>query len=109
MNAGVRTTPWGVVISPVRAAPLVAERRNEKPSDMRARSTKQQTGVAIGVEPIAAFDGVRIGTPHHIGSRRTPRNHFERAAAHSSRESRAGHIALPHVVRPYSTFGGTCG
>jgi len=35
--------------------------------------------------------------------------HFERAAAHSSRESRAGHIALPHFVRLYSTFGGTCG
>ena len=43
------------------------------------------------------------------GTRRVSLNHFERAAAHSSRESRAGHIALPHFVRLYSTFGGTCG
>jgi hypothetical protein len=43
------------------------------------------------------------------GSRPAPCNHFGRAAAHSSRESRAGHIAFPQCVRLYSTFGGTCG
>ena len=27
---------------------------------------KQQAGVAVGIEPIAAVDGVRIGAPHHV-------------------------------------------
>ena len=30
-------------------------------------------------------------------------------AAHSSKASSAGHIACPHCVSWYSTFGGTCG
>jgi hypothetical protein len=34
---------------------------------------------------------------------------FGRIAAHSSSMLSAGHIALPHSVRLYSTFGGTCG
>jgi hypothetical protein len=37
------------------------------------------------------------------------RNCFGRNAAHSNRESNAGHISCPHLVRLYSTFGGTCG
>jgi hypothetical protein len=27
---------------------------------------KQQAGVAIGIEPVAAVDGVRVGAPHHV-------------------------------------------
>src|SRR6202051_779015 len=34
MKAGVATRPWGVVISPQRAAPSVAIRRNWKASDI---------------------------------------------------------------------------
>jgi hypothetical protein len=34
---------------------------------------------------------------------------FGRSAAHSSNWSRAGHTACPHLVKAYSTLGGTCG
>ena len=34
---------------------------------------------------------------------------FGRNAAHLSNSSSAGHIACPHLVKAYSTLGGTCG
>ncbi len=37
------------------------------------------------------------------------RDYFGRSAAHSSKASSAGHMAFPHSVRSYSTFGGTWG
>src|SRR5207302_8305904 len=69
INAGVATGPCAVVIAPQRAAPSVAIRRKEKESIaavVSGRRAQQQAGVAIGVEPIAGGDRMRIGALHRI-------------------------------------------
>src|ERR1700686_1768649 len=78
MKAGVATRPWGVAISPQRAAPSVASRWNWKASGIgiaRFEAIKnqekrigripglraeQQAGIAIGIEPVACRDGMCI-------------------------------------------------
>src|SRR5258708_29816453 len=72
MKAGVATRPWDVVISPQRAAPSVAERRNWKASGIgiarfyvRLRP-KQQARIPIGIEPVAGRNRMRVGLSHHV-------------------------------------------
>src|SRR5215471_6620257 len=67
MKAGVRTTPRGVRISPVRAAPSVLMSENENASAIGlTHRPMQQAGIAVGVEAIAVGDRVRIGALHHV-------------------------------------------
>src|SRR5262249_19454873 len=66
MKAGVRTTPWAVVISPTRAAASVAISRNEKGRAIAAYLAEQQASVAIRVEAVILRDGVFIGAAHHV-------------------------------------------
>src|SRR5437016_14592466 len=74
MNAGVRTTPCAVLISPARAAPSVAISRNENGSGivafvaafMGAYLAEQQASVAIGVEPVIVSDGETGSAAHHV-------------------------------------------
>ena len=63
MKAGVRTVPWAVAISPVRAAPSVASGETESG---HLRAPEQQAGIAIGIEPVAGFDRMRIGALHQV-------------------------------------------
>src|ERR1700730_16427629 len=48
MNAGVRTVPWGVEISPRRAAPSSARARNEKASIAQGIARKRRRRNRIG-------------------------------------------------------------
>ena len=64
MKAGVCTRPCGVRISPRRAAPSVLASVEGKGAVMARRI--QQTGIAIGIEAIAARDRVRIGALHRL-------------------------------------------
>src|SRR5215471_13307881 len=71
MKAGVRTTPWAVVISPTRAAASVAISRNEKGRAMAVYLMavylmEQQASVAIRVEAIIVRDRMVVSAAHHL-------------------------------------------
>ena len=85
MKAGVRMTPRGVAMAPVRASPSRALRVKEKrsvislsplPSSHRGEGVfsagfgrlrrAEQAGIAIGIEAIALRDRMGIGAPHEI-------------------------------------------
>src|SRR6266540_5743104 len=77
MNAGVRTTPCAVEISPRRALPSVLCTRNEKAvmpmisrptrkAVLSARAAEQQAGVAIRIEPVARLYRVGVGATHGV-------------------------------------------
>src|SRR6516164_4945360 len=66
MKAGVRTTPWAVVISPTRAAASVAISRNEKGRAMAVYLSEQQASVAIRVEAIIVRDRMVVSAAHHL-------------------------------------------
>src|ERR1700758_5032633 len=66
MKAGVRTTPCAVAISPQRAAPSVAFRRNENRLGMAFPLAKQQAGVAIRIKTVPGLDGMGIGPLHRL-------------------------------------------
>src|SRR5262252_4235729 len=71
MKAGVRTTPWAVVISPTRAAASVAISRNEKGRAMvvylmAIYLSEQQASVAIRVEAVIVRDRMVVGAAHHL-------------------------------------------
>src|ERR1700694_4497270 len=98
MNAGVRTTPCAVAISPRRALPSLLCSRNAKPdiansaaiafrgmpghehltqvqfyeyrtviaAHHKSRATEQQAGIAVGIEPVAGIDRMRVGALHDL-------------------------------------------
>src|SRR6516165_3251636 len=68
MKAGVRTTPCAVAISPARAAPSLAIRRNENEPAIAAYLSEQQASVAIGVKAVIVGDSVVVGAAHDIES-----------------------------------------
>src|ERR1700746_3960000 len=79
MKAGVATVPWGVMISPRRAAPSVAIRRNWKAGiGTLVLRTEQQAGVPVGIEAIACRDGMRIGLLHHLQATEGRDQHVKR-------------------------------
>src|SRR5712692_2150732 len=83
MNAGVRTVPCAVLISPSRARPSVLCSWNEKLGILKSATAlggcrdilpaaEQQAGIAVGIEPISGVDRVGIGALHDLeaGKRR---------------------------------------
>src|SRR5215831_17797151 len=98
MKAGVRTVPRGMTISPRRAMPSVASRRNPKlsgiiflvaakASSMLISSSKEQARIAIGVEAITFLDRVSIGRAHRFQPRKSGDEHEQRRA----RQMEIGH------------------
>src|SRR5215212_10776955 len=87
MNAGVRMTPRGMRISPVRAAPsvLVTVKVNwsvlmgisQRRAGLRTLFPKQQARVAVRIEAIAGFDRPRIGGAHGIETREGGHQHVQ--------------------------------
>src|SRR3989337_2739077 len=69
MKAVVRTSPRGVRIAPLRAAPSRALTAKEKRSVICASCRAEQTGVAIGIEAVALRDGMVISALHQIEPR----------------------------------------
>ena len=61
MNTGVSISPCAVEIVAARAAPSLASSRKPKRYTVMA---PQQRSVAVGIEPVAARDRVRIGGAH---------------------------------------------
>ena len=97
MKAGVATAPCGVPISPRRAAPSVAMSSKEKTSAMlRGRCqdelAEQEAGIAVGVEPVAGGDGVRIGALHRVEA-------AERRDQHEQGRARQVEVGQHHVDR----------
>ena len=43
-----------------------------------SKSSKQQTGIAVGVEPIASLDLARVSAAHHINARESADQHEQR-------------------------------
>src|SRR5579863_1430959 len=112
MKAGVATAPWGVAISPRRAAPSVASRRNWKGSGTGAprgpkescRSisglpAEQQARISVGIEPVARRDRMCVGPLHHLETAKGADQHEQGRA----RQMEIGHY---HVDRPEAVARG---
>src|SRR5258705_7813420 len=70
MNAGVRISPRGMTITPVRAAPSVAAIEKAKPVMVVRLAAlvggQQQTRVAVRIEAVALFDRMRVRRLHDV-------------------------------------------
>src|SRR5262249_16283494 len=98
MKAGVRTTPCAIAISPARAAPSLAIRRNENERAIAAYLSEQQASVDIGVKAVIAGDSVVVGAAHDIES-------AERADQHEQGRTRQMKIGQHRVDRAEAITG----
>ena len=93
MKAGVRISPCGVVDLAARAP----RRRSRAGGRRRRRScrprSEQQAGIAIGIEPIARRDRMRVGALHRVEP-------AEGRDQHEQRRARQMEIGQQHVDRP---------
>src|ERR1700694_4749394 len=127
MNAGVRTTPCAVLISPRRALPSVLCSRNEKPGmansaviafrgmlgheyltqvqfykyrtviviHHKSRAAEQQAGIAVGIEPVAGVDRMRVSVLHGLEAGESRDQHEQgRARQVEIRHQRVGGAEL---------------
>src|ERR1700683_640620 len=92
MNAGVRMTPRGVEIAPVRAGPSRAETVKAKTSvtsvfrgradrrSFRPPRARQQARIAVAVEAIARLDRMNVGAPDRLQPTECAGQHEQRRA-----------------------------
>ena len=82
MKAGVRISPRGVSMRPVRAAPSPAVTVKGKPltASPRCPFGVKQAGVAVGIEAIAGVDRMRVGALHGVEPGERSDQHEERRA-----------------------------
>src|SRR5579885_1654508 len=75
MNAGVRISPLGVVRTPARARPSLAEMRNGNAATLGG--PPEQARIAVGIEPVTGRKRMRIGLAHPLETRKGGHQHEE--------------------------------